>query len=42
MNIDLVADGGGTYSCTINGIKYMRLSMDQAMALIREAESTAK
>lgn len=41
MRIDLKADEDDTYSCTINGIKYMRLTMDQALELIREAENNA-
>lgn len=39
INIDIGNDG--TCSCTINGVKYMRLTMDQALELIREAESDA-
>lgn len=41
MKIELNVDDDGTYSCTINGIRYMRLTMDQALELIREAESDA-
>lgn len=41
MEIDLEIDDDGTYSCTINGIKYMRLTQKQALELIREAESEA-
>ncbi len=39
INIDIGDDG--TCSCTINGIKYIRLTMNQALELIREAESDA-
>lgn len=39
INIDIGDDG--TCSCTINGIKYIRLTMNQALELIREAESKA-
>ena len=42
MKIEIDIDDDDTYSCTINGIKYMRLTMDQALELIREAESKAK
>lgn len=41
MKVELNVDDDGTYSCTINGIKYMRLTMDQVLELIREAESKA-
>lgn len=41
MKISLEAADDGTYSCTINGIRYMRLTMNQALELIREAESDA-
>lgn len=41
MKISLEAADDGTYSCTINGIKYMRLTMDQVLELIRKAESKA-
>lgn len=41
MKIEIDIDDDDTYSCTINGIKYMRLTMDQALELIREAESKA-
>lgn len=41
MKINIEIDDDGTCSCTINGIKYMRLTMDQALELIREAESEA-
>ena len=37
MKIEI--DDDGTYYCTINGIRYMRLTMNQALELIREAES---
>lgn len=41
MKIEIDIDDDDTYSCTINGIRYMRLTMDQALELIREAESKA-
>lgn len=41
MKIEIDIDDDGTYSCTINGIRYMRLTMDQVLELIREAESKA-
>lgn len=41
MQIEIDIDDNDTYSCTINGIRYMRLTMDQALELIREAESEA-
>lgn len=39
INIDIGDDG--TCSCSINGIRYMPLTMDQVLELIREAESKA-
>lgn len=39
MKIEIDIDDDDTYSCTINGIRYMRLTMNQALELIREAES---
>lgn len=41
MKIEIDIDDDDTYSCTINGIRYVRLTMDQALELIREAESKA-
>lgn len=41
MKINIDIGGDGTCSCTINGIKYMRLTMDQVLELIRKAESKA-
>ena len=41
MKIEIDIDDDDTYSCTINGIRYMRLTMNQALELIREAESKA-
>ena len=41
MKIEIDIDDDDTYSCTINGIRYMRLTMDQALELIREAENKA-
>lgn len=41
MKINIEIGDDGTYSCTINGIRYMRLTMNQALELIREAESDA-
>ena len=41
MKIEIDIDDDDTYSCTINGIRYMRLTMNQALELIREAESEA-
>lgn len=41
MKIELNVDDDGTYSCTINGIRYVRLTMDQTLELIREAEIEA-
>lgn len=41
MKINIDIDDDDTYSCTINGIRYMRLTMNQALELIREAESEA-
>lgn len=41
MIISLEAADDGTYSCTINGIRYMSLTQKQALELIREAEIEA-
>ena len=41
MKIEIDIGDDGTCSCTINGIRYMRLTMDQALELIREAENKA-
>lgn len=41
MKIEIDIDDDDTYSCTINGIRYVHLTMDQALELIREAESKA-
>lgn len=41
MKINIEIDDDDTYSCTINSIRYMRLTMDQVLELIRESESKA-